>query len=157
MPWLLDGNNLAKGRARERVRRAALDLARRQRVKVLVVFDGAPPEGGEEVEHLGQVEVRYTHHADMAILAVLGQSGGGWRVATDDRELARRARDAGAEVVAREAFWRRVADQQRQSSPASTPLLPWQEEMEFFKDPRNRLMAPVGRVRRRSWGAQRRR
>jgi len=63
VPWLLDGNNLAQGGDRERVRRAALDLARRERLRVLLYFDGAPPQGTPPVQRLGAVEVRYVPHA----------------------------------------------------------------------------------------------
>ncbi len=55
------------------------------------------------------MEVRYAGHADAAIVAFLRGRGRGWRVATDDRELGRRARAEGAEVVGAAAFWERVA------------------------------------------------
>ncbi len=109
MPWLLDGNNLAGGRDRESVRRAALALARHERVRIHLVFDGAPPAGTGDAEHLGRVEVRYAVHADAAIVTLLRGRGRGWRVATDDRELGRRVRAEGAEVVGAAAFWERVA------------------------------------------------
>jgi hypothetical protein len=109
MPWLIDGSNLARGGDREPVRRAALALARAERVTIVVFFDGAPLPGGGDVERLGRVEVRYAPHADTAILAYLAGRGRGWRLATDDRALATRAGHHGAEVVAADAFWRRVA------------------------------------------------
>ncbi len=109
MPWLLDGNNLAGGRDREAVRRAALDLSRRERIRIQVFFDGAPPPGTGAVERLGPVEVRYVGHADAAIVAFLRGRGRGWRVASDDRELGRRVRAEGAEVVTAAAFWERIA------------------------------------------------
>jgi hypothetical protein len=109
MPWVIDGSNLARGGARETVRRAALGLARAERVSIVVFFDGAPPAGGGDLERLGRVEVRYAPHADTAILAFLAGRGRGWRLATDDRALATRAGHGGAEAVAAEAFWRRVA------------------------------------------------
>lgn len=155
MPWLLDGNNLARGGARERVRRAALEMARVQRVKVLVVFDGAPPAGSTEVERLGQVEVRYAPHADAAILELLVAGGPGWRVATDDRELARRARDKGAEVVAGVAFWARVAELSSRPGAADQPVPLWRRELAFFEDQRNRLPPAPTRVMRRRGGARR--
>ena len=109
MPWVIDGNNLARGGDRERVRRAALALARVEKVNIVVFFDGAPPPGGREREALGRVEVRYAPHADDAIVAFLDrQRGRGWRLATDDRGLTTRARHAGAEAVGADAFWRRV-------------------------------------------------
>ena len=110
MPWVIDGNNLAHGGDRERVRRAVLALARVEKVSIVVFFDGAPPPGGRDREPLGPVEVRYVPHADAAIVAFLDrQHGRGWRLATDDRALATRARHAGAEAVGADAFWRRVA------------------------------------------------
>ena len=109
MPWLLDGNNLIGGSDRESVRRAALSLARSERVRIHVFFDGAPPAGSTDVERLGPVEVRYVGNADGAIVAFLRGRGRGWRVATDDRDLGRRVRAEGAEVVAAAAFWERVA------------------------------------------------
>lgn len=108
MPWILDGNNLAGGRSRDAVRRAALDLARRERLRIVLYFDGAPPPGSAAVEKLGSLEVRYTPHADSAILRALGADGRGWRVATDDRGLASRAKLAGAAAVPAEAFWKKV-------------------------------------------------
>jgi hypothetical protein len=108
MPWVIDGNNLARGGDRERVRRAALALARAERVSIVVFFDGAPPPGVGDRESLGSVEVRYSPHADSAIVAFLAGRRGGWRLATDDRTLATRARHGGAETVGADAFWRRV-------------------------------------------------
>lgn len=151
MPWLLDGNNLAQGRARERVRSAALALVRGQRVKVVIVFDGAPPAGSAGVEKLGQVEVRYSPDADAAILNLLATGGGrGWRVATDDQALARRARQHGADVVSGEAFWARVGEWAAGGSETGQVAAAWRGELEYFRDPRNRLASgPVRVVRRR--------
>lgn len=109
MPWVIDGSNVARGGDREPVRRAALALARVERVSIVVFFDGAPPPGVGSLEHLGRVEVRYVPHADTAILACLAGKGRGWRLATDDRALATRARHGGVETVPAEAFWQRVA------------------------------------------------
>jgi hypothetical protein len=109
MPWILDGNNLARGQGREQVRVAALALARHERVRIVLFFDGAPPPGSLQVERLGSVEVRYVPHADTAILAVVAGGGRGWKLATDDRSLALRARDSGTEVVAASGFWAKVA------------------------------------------------
>jgi hypothetical protein len=105
VPWALDGNNLAGGSSRDPVRRAALDLARGQRVRIVLFFDGQPPSGGRAVERLGAVEVRYVVNADAAIVALLAGGGRGWRVATDDRGLAARVRASGAEAVGGAAFW----------------------------------------------------
>jgi hypothetical protein len=149
MPWLLDGNNLAGGHERERVRRAALALARRERVRIVVYFDGAPPPGGKDVEELGRVEVRYVRHADSAIIDALRRSGRGWRLATDDRALGVRARDAGAQVVAAAVFWEAVESraaigraEESDSQRAATGLA-------FFADATQRLPASPRRIRRR--------
>lgn len=108
MPWVLDGNNLARGQGRERVRSAALAVARGERIRIVVFFDGAPPAGGAQIERLGQVEVRYVPNADAAILDLLRGKGRGWRLASDDRDLGIRARSLGAEVVGSAGFWARV-------------------------------------------------
>lgn len=108
MPWLLDGNNLAGGRDRAKVRAAALQLARRERIRIVVYFDGAPPGGVPDVESLGRVEVRYVANADAAIVTFLGRGGKGWRLCTDDAALARKARQLGAEVVKAASFWSKV-------------------------------------------------
>ena len=115
MPWILDGNNLARGGNRERVRRAALALARAERIRLLLFFDGAPPAGSPDTERLGQVEVRYVPYADRAILDVVSHRGRGWRVATDDRALAVRVRAAGAECVAAASFWAKAANAEADS------------------------------------------
>ncbi len=124
MPWILDGNNLAGGRSRDAVRKAALDLARAERLRIVLFFDGAPPPGGAAVEKLGSLEVRYVPHADSAIVAALGADGRGWRLATDDRGLASRAKAAGAAAVPAEAFWRKlegVASTEGERRGASSP------------------------------------
>lgn len=120
MPWILDGNNLARGGNRERVRRAALALARTERIRFLLFFDGAPPAGSPETERLGPVEVRYVPYADRAILDVVARRGRGWRVATDDRALAVRIRAAGAECVAAASFWEKAAAAEA-SAPVGAP------------------------------------
>lgn len=109
MPWILDGNNLAAGGDRSRVRQAALDVARGERIRIVVVFDGPPPPGVPGVERLGGVEVRYTPDADRAILGLVGQGGRKWRVATDDRALGRQLRGIGVEVVPSAVFRERAA------------------------------------------------
>jgi hypothetical protein len=109
MPWVIDGNNLARGGDRESVRSAGLALARAERVSIVIFFDGAPPPGVGDRERLGSVEVRYAPHADAAIISFLAGKGRQWRLATDDRALATRARHGGVETVPAEAFWQRVA------------------------------------------------
>jgi hypothetical protein len=127
MPWILDGNNLARGQGREQVRVAALALARHQRVRIVLFFDGAPPPGAPQVERLGSIEVRYVPHADTAILAVVAGGGRGWKLATDDRSLALRARDSGTEVVGARDFWAKV-DRAAAAAPAEEAAPPRDRE-----------------------------
>lgn len=148
MPWIIDGNNVAHGGARAAVRDAALRLARSERLRIVVVFDGAPPPGTPQVERLGAVEVRYARVADSAILAALGPGGRGWRVVSDDRELGRQARELGAEVLSSAEFLARVRKAPpRTSSPA--PPVEVEEETAFFADRSHRLGDAPQRVRRR--------
>ena len=155
MPWILDGNNLARGGDRASVRRAALAVARQERVRLLVFFDGRPPAGGDAIERLGPVEVRYVADADAAILAHLGGGGRGWIVATDDRALADRVRASGARIVAAAEF-RTKAERAAAASPAPVPGgADVAAEVEYFRDPANRLpvsSATVARRRRRRAG-----
>jgi predicted RNA-binding protein with PIN domain len=147
VPWLLDGNNLARGGDREAVRRAALVVARNERLRIVVFFDGQPPAGGSDAETLGRVEVRYAPHADTAIVGFLRGRGRGWKVATDDRALAMAVRRAGAEAVPAASFWRKVATAPRVPPRMETPVADTREEMAFLSDPRNRLPARSASVR----------
>lgn len=121
MPWVVDGNNLAGGAAREKTRRAVLALAHREKLRVVLFFDGAPPPGTPAVERLGSVEVRYVPHADAAILAFLQQGGRGWRLVSSDRALAAQARNLGAEVISTREFWRKLEDQPGPRDDAARP------------------------------------
>ncbi len=105
MPLVLDGNNLmhrlpADSRDRRSVRSRALELVRRQRATVTVVFDGPPPPGFPVRESLGRVTVLYSgsRSADDLIVALIPPRprAADWIVVTDDRELARRVRERGA-------------------------------------------------------------
>lgn len=167
MPWILDGNNLAGGRDRGTVREAALTLARVERIRIVVVFDGPPPEGAPVVEHLGGVEVRYTPNADRAIAEQVKGHVRNWRVATDDRELADRLRGLGVKVFPADHFWRRLrageggalrspgqvpgdgggirrqgrvaGQRQGSASEPTSPAVDVEEELSFFSDPGARL------------------
>jgi hypothetical protein len=147
VPWVLDGNNLAAGRPRSEVRQAALALARRERVRIVLFFDGAPPAGAPPIERLGAVEVRYVADADAAIVDFLGRGGAGWRLATDDRELARRARALGAAVVSAAACWSRLTSggSAGETEVEDTAAV----KAEFFGDATKRLPAGPSRVVRR--------
>jgi hypothetical protein len=156
VPWLLDGNNLARGGDREVVRRAALAVARHERVRILIFFDGAPPAGVGAGEKLGAVETRYVGHADTAILAFLQRGGRGWRVATDDRDLGRRVRAAGAEVVPGASFWNKAQAAAQASESQTGAVGDVAAELEYFADERHRLPESSSRVARRAARPRRR-
>jgi hypothetical protein len=107
MPILLDGNNLLHrlpkaNRTRADLRRLVLEATRNERASVIVVFDGPPPAAAAPEEFLGKVTVVYAapKSADDVIISRLpiGPAARNWVVVTDDRGLARRARDRGAEL-----------------------------------------------------------
>ncbi|MCW8985142.1 MAG: NYN domain-containing protein [Thermoanaerobaculales bacterium] len=107
MPVIIDGNNLlhslpSQEQNRDSVRRRALDTVREGGMSLTVVFDGPPPGGSPDPEHLGRLTIRYSgaSSADDLILRLLPRSGRAseWVVVTDDRALRDRVRDAGAEV-----------------------------------------------------------
>jgi len=126
VPLLVDGNNLAHrlaGRAdRAAVRRSVLDFVRGRRVSVTVVFDGPPPEGAPEREVLGRVTVLYSgrRSADDLIVQRIprGAQARSFTVITGDRELAQRARSAGANVIPVSQWMTRL------SGPAKAPEKP---------------------------------
>jgi len=149
MPWILDGNNLARGGDREGVRRAALAVARSERVRIVVYFDGRPPAGSGEVERLGAIEIRYAVNADAAIAAFLAQGGRGWIVATDDRALAARVRSLGARAVGVAEF-RGKAERAAASAPQREPSgADLRAELAYFRNPANRLAGSGASDRRR--------
>lgn len=107
MSYLLDASNLggilggAPGaRDAEAVVRFLADWARR-RSRVVAIFDGV--DSGRLAKSYGALEVVWSgagQSADEAILKRLRRGASGITVVTDDRELARRCRDAGAKVLA---------------------------------------------------------
>lgn len=107
MPVIIDGNNLLHSlprheRNRGSVRRRALDTIRHGGMSLTVVFDGPPPEGSPDPEHLGRLTIRYSgaSSADDLILRLLPHSGraSDWVVVTDDGVLRDRVRERGGEV-----------------------------------------------------------
>jgi hypothetical protein len=131
MPVLVDGSNLlhALGPEHSRradVRRLVLERVRRERMRVVVVFDGPPPAGAPARESLGRVTIRYAApaSADDVIVSLLpsGAEARGWTVVTDDRGLAGRVRQRGAAVRSL-AEWRRGLETPREP-PSREGLTP---------------------------------
>ena len=146
MPWIVDGNNLAGGGGRAEVRGAVLALAHRERIRIVLFFDGAPPAGAPEVERLGSVQVHYVPNADDAIVRFLAGRGRGWTVATDDRGLAQRVRNTGAAAVPTGVFRTKLAS----GAGTGTPDGPVDvgEELAYFRDAAHRLEDEGGHVPR---------
>ncbi len=125
MPVIIDGNNFlhslpSREQNRDSVRRRALDTVRQGGMSLTVVFDGPPPVGSPDPEHLGRLTIRYSgaSSADDLILRLLRKSGRGseWVVITDDRALRARVSEIGAQVrTLREWQSRRPRKQRRVS------------------------------------------
>jgi predicted RNA-binding protein with PIN domain len=107
MPIMVDGNNLLHRlpqglRQRAELRRLTLELARREAIRITLVFDGPPPPGAPAREQLGKVTVVYSGaaSADDTIVSTLpgGRRARTWEVVTADRRLASRVTAAGARV-----------------------------------------------------------
>ena len=146
MPYLLDGNNLI-GRERRgpgsREDRDALvrevsDRLRATRARVVLFFDGA----GDPLS-LGSLSVRFAGAgtADDAILREVGRSAQPQEITivTADRELARRARDAGGRAASPSEFWKRFGASANPPAPAgSEGRVDVDDWMSWFSDDRNR-------------------
>lgn len=147
MPYLVDGNNLIgrarRGRASDEDRSALIrelsDRLRRTRARILVFFDGR----GESVS-LGSLSFRFSGAltADDAIVRELARSRAPREetVVTADRDLARRARDAGARAVTPEEFWSRFGSEAGATKPGTSdqPRVDVEEWTRFFEDEKNR-------------------
>ena len=136
MPIVIDGNNLLHSlpphqRSREAVRQSVLNQSRRERISVTVVFDGPPPDGSPEAEHLGQVTIVYSgrRSADDVIIDRLPTGGAArsWSVVTNDRNLAIRVRDRGASVRTLTQWTGRRGAQASPRKPRPKPRLPSNE------------------------------
>ena len=145
MPYFLDGNNLI-GRERRapgsREDRDALvreisDRLRATQARVVLFFDGS----GDPVS-LGSLSVRFagTGTADDAILHEIGRSASPQEitVVTEDRALARRARDAGVRTSAAGDFWKRFGAGTRTSPAPGSERVDVDDWMQWFSDERNR-------------------
>jgi YacP-like NYN domain-containing protein len=148
VPYFLDGNNLV-GLARNRSRpeaedRSALvaelcDRLRRTRARAVLFFDGEVAGAGTA---LGDLLIRCSGRetADELILREISRSRVPREIVlvTADRDLARRAGDAGAKTLAPRAFWARFGTGRR--APAEdSERVDAEEWIRFFEDDRNRL------------------
>ncbi len=134
MPYLIDASNLggalggAEGARDARAVVAFLAPWARHRGRVVVVFDG--PERLEVARSYGPLEVRWSgvRAADDLVVEIVTREPRGWTVVTNDRELARRCRDAGAKVESAAGLARRVARPHpraaRGPQPATAPDKP---------------------------------
>ena len=140
MPRIVDGDNLLggwPGRKRSDGDRRGLAheiarLARRERWRMVVVFDGVHPP----VRSLGS-DVYYSGHgrsADELILDILRreQDRRGWVVVTDDRSLADQCRHLGARVEGCRRFRQRLAVGEDGEKPNRVEDLDYW--MKVFKD-----------------------
>ena len=147
MPYFLDGNNMigrARGTARpsEEDRKAFLaeiaDRLRSTRAKAVVFFDGA----GERRSSLGNLSIRESgsERADDVILREIGRFREPREVivVTADRDLARRARDAGAASIGPEEFWSRFGRGRAAPTRGDAAKVDVEEWMRYFEDEKNR-------------------
>ncbi len=140
MPVIVDGNNLLHSlppdvRSRHDVRRLMLELARAEKVRATVVFDGPPPPGSPEQEHLGIVTIVYagSRSADEIIVNRLpkGPNAKNWTVVTDDRALAAQVRHTGAQLKSLREWRTKLAQVQRPEkrdvSLSKSEVAEWEE------------------------------
>ena len=145
MPYFLDGNNLigrvrggpATGEDRAALVAEIADRLRRTRASAVLFFDGSGDGGATS---LGPLTVRYAGRAsaDDAIVSELrrAKAPADVVVVTADRDLASRARDAGARALDPDAFWTRFGNA---ASPGAEPgrvdVADW---LRYFEDESNR-------------------
>jgi len=113
------------------------DRLRATQARVVLFFDGS----GDPVS-LGSLSVRFagTGTADDAILREIERSASPQEitVVTEDRDLARRGRDAGARTSAPGDFWKRFGAGTRTSPAPGSERVDVDEWMQWFSDERNR-------------------
>jgi hypothetical protein len=143
MPYLLDGNNLiGRARASDGDRDALIaelcDRLRRTRARALLVFDGPAPAGAA---HLGGLSIRFAGSvsADEVLLREIARATAPGEIVlvTADRDLARRARDAGARTLAPDQFWKRFGSPPGNASE-KTGTVDVEDWMRYFADEGNR-------------------
>jgi hypothetical protein len=144
VPYFLDGNNLLGGARPSEERRDAIireicDRLRRTRARVTLFFDG-PPAG--VATSLGNLAIRFAgkRTADESILSEIAKSRSPADivVVTADRELARRAKEAGAKRLEPDAFWRRFGATPDSGGDEGPPAADVEEWARYFEDERNR-------------------
>ena len=142
MPYFLDGNNLIGRRNPSEEDRRALvaEIAsrlRNTRASAVLFFDGT----ARRATSLGPLRLRdgFGANADDDILASIraSRTASEVTVVTSDRELARRARDAGASIVSPDDFWSRFGKPASRDQKA-TSAIDVEDWMRYFQDDRNR-------------------
>jgi len=147
VPYFLDGNNLigrarGTGRPSEEDRKAFLaeiaDRLRATKARAIVFFDGA----GERTSSLGSLSIRESgsEPADDVIVREIARFRHPREVivVTADRELARRARDAGASVIGPDDFWSRFGRKPGGKRAEETAKVDVEEWLRYFGDEKNR-------------------
>jgi predicted RNA-binding protein with PIN domain len=147
MPYFLDGNNLighARGAARpsEEDRQSLIaeisDRLRATRAKAVLFFDGASGRPSS----LGDLSIRDsgTAGADEAILREIERSRARREitVVTADRDLSRRARDAGASAISPREFWDRFGKRTARGGRTDAPKVDLEDWIRYFADEKNR-------------------
>lgn len=145
MPYFLDGNNVI-GVARKTSRpdqddRESLlaelrDRLRGNRSSIRVFFDGKGSAAA-----FGSLTVSGADgSADEAILRDLGKASDPRQVTvvTADRELGRRARDAGAKTMSPSDFWKSFTGTAAKEVREPAPRVNVDEWLDYFSDPKNR-------------------
>jgi predicted RNA-binding protein with PIN domain len=147
MPYFLDGNNLI-GRARGSSRpteddRQALvsevsERLRQTRARAVLFFDGP----GEKATSLGSLSIHEAgpSGADEAIVREIGRTRapGEITVVTEDRDLTRRVRAAGAKTLSPDEFWSRFGAGHQAQGRDDAARVDVEDWLKYFEDERNR-------------------
>src|SRR5688500_3668631 len=140
MIYLLDGSNILGGSSRrehaEATReliQAAASLARRQRKKVILFFDGTPSENLAGV--IGRLTIRFSgsRSADDMIVEAASKTKDPVTVVTADAELSRRVTRRNVTVVNVREFHQLVGEEAEAGSSVAGD--DWER---YFSDPKNR-------------------
>jgi predicted RNA-binding protein with PIN domain len=145
VPYLLDGDNLVgtelrrPGGSEDRDALVAeiAERLRRTRASVVLFFDGA----GRALS-LGKLSVRFAGNvsADDAIVREIRRNSRArdTTVVTADRELARRARDAGATAMSPADFWKKFGAAQVGGGASDEKPVDVEDWMTWFETERNK-------------------